>query len=245
MDPIIGSALIGGVGNLLGGLFGSSAQRAANRANLQISREQMAFQERMSNTAYQRAVNDMQAAGLNPMLAVSQGGASSPGGSAATMIPVDAMARSVSSAGAVLQQASAIENIMADTREKQARAFGAEQQNIITHANAQFANLIAQTNIDKLTQEVRALKERGDLTEAQEQQYREMLPLLTAMKQEQIALTNAQTSGQKVATTRETLRLEGERAGEASYKAIGELGSPQTQSLIRIIMELMRNRRYE
>lgn len=60
-------------------------QRGANQANKDIAREQMQFQERMSSTAYQRAMADMESAGLNPILAYQQGGASTPSGASAQM----------------------------------------------------------------------------------------------------------------------------------------------------------------
>lgn len=58
--------------------------REQTAASQGFAREQMSFQKDMSNTAYQRAMADMRAAGLNPMLAYSQGGASSPSGAMGT-----------------------------------------------------------------------------------------------------------------------------------------------------------------
>lgn len=55
----------------------------ANDSARDNAREAMAFSERMANSAYQRVTTDMRAAGINPMLAITNGGASAPQGVAA------------------------------------------------------------------------------------------------------------------------------------------------------------------
>ena len=79
MNPLVLAAapsVVSAVGSFLG-------QRTANKTNVRLAREQMAFQERMSSTSWQRGVEDMRAAGINPALAYSQGGASAPVGARA------------------------------------------------------------------------------------------------------------------------------------------------------------------
>jgi len=90
--PLLGELAAGVMVPAVASAFG---QHQANRTNVRLAREgmafeadqvrqQMAFQERMSGSAYQRATEDMRLAGINPMLAYAQGGASTPGGGAAS-----------------------------------------------------------------------------------------------------------------------------------------------------------------
>lgn len=102
-------AIVGGATSLAGGVL-------TNMGNKKAAQKQMDFQERMSNTSYQRAVADMKLAGINPMLAYMQGGASSPGGASPQI--QDALSPAVSSAqhgarlGAELKQAGLQRDMM-------------------------------------------------------------------------------------------------------------------------------------
>lgn len=79
---------MGILSTVLGGAISAAQQAAQNNFNRQEAQKARDFEERMSNTSYQRQVADMQAAGLNP--ALMYGGAGSSGASTPSGNPASA-----------------------------------------------------------------------------------------------------------------------------------------------------------
>lgn len=121
IDDVLIAAGIGAAANVFSAKSAEKAADKANQQTAQSAREQMEFQERMSNTAHQREVRDLEAAGLNPILSANAG-ASTPGGAMSTF-----------------------QNVKANTPERIATSARMVSDSLMNRANVNLTNETART----------------------------------------------------------------------------------------------------
>lgn len=170
-----------------------------NAQQAQLNRD---FQAQMSGTAYQRATADMKAAGLNPMLAYSQGGASSPVGSTATAVtpeyksPLSTISpAALSSAFTLAQKAKTDEetkNVASDTALKEAQRKETEARTPTYEVNikATQANIEAtMAQIERTAQDIRTSQATARNLDQQTKNLAALMPQIHATVDQLRSLT--------------------------------------------------------
>jgi hypothetical protein len=205
--PVVGDI----AGALIGGNASAKAQKKANQTNIQLQRENQAWEEKMSNTSYQRAMNDMMNAGLNPMLAYQQGGANTPSTSAATVDSTGQqwtdVGKHVGSAAGIALQRKLLEKQMEQLDANIAKtlsegeAVRATIPGINAESAAKSANLRDQMErqAQLLQEQINSVLKDQEIKDLDIAQKRQLMPLLVQAQE----LINAGKSSENISTAAE------------------------------------------